>query len=172
VRESQSSTLQTAKDVSLSAQSAQPIVLEGRLPTPAEAALIDYAKQVVIKSVETALDFHKTMLGISATFGASITTLVPILIWGDKDAKIPSGTAQWLLLVPSILMLLSSVCFAFGYYPRHTDLNPNDLASIREAREHVINQRKCLAAFGLGLFWFALMLTVGLVLFLKGHVPA
>ena len=90
--------------------------LKARAPTPMEAALVDYAKQLVLKSVETSLDFHKTMLSVSATFGSAITTLVPILVWGDKDAKIPGGPG-WLLLVPALVMLLSSVSFALGYYP-------------------------------------------------------
>ncbi len=147
-----------------------PTVLTGRLATSTEAALIKYAEQVVIKSPETALDFHKTMLGISATFGTYITTLVPIFILGDKDMKIPSATG-WPLLIPSIMMLTSSVCFAIGYYPRNAQINPNDIGAVRKARDSVINQRKYLAVGGLASFCFALILMVGLGLFFKARPP-
>ena len=106
------------------------------------------------------------MLGISATFGSAITTLVPILVWGDKDAKIPSGPG-WLLLVPALLMLLSSVLFALGYYPRHATLHPNEIESIRAEREALLRRRAGLAFIGLALFCASLLFLVGLVIFLK-----
>lgn len=147
----------------------KPKSLSGRLPSVHEAALIEYSKQLVFKSVETSLDFHKTMLSVSATFGSAITTLVPILIWGDKDAKIPVGEG-WLLVVPALLMLLSSICFAFGYYPRHTELNINDIKAVRLDRESLLSRRAFLASVGLLLFCGALFLLVGLVIFLRRTV--
>ena len=143
-----------------------PPILQGRIPSQAETALMEYAKQTVVKSAETALEFHKTMLGVSATFGTSITTLAPILIWGDKDIKINQGYS-WLLLIPSILMMLSSVSFAIGYYPRYSALHPNNLDDVLEARNKVIGQRKFLAAIGLGLFCASLISLIGFVFFLK-----
>ncbi|MFA6162090.1 MAG: hypothetical protein WC685_01530 [Methylobacter sp.] len=144
-------------------------VLEGRPPTPSEAALLEYGKQLMLKSVETALDFHKTMLGVSATFGTLVTSLTPILIWGEKDAKLPMPEG-WLLIIPPILMLLSSIVFAFGYYPRHAALNINVVDEIQRARDEVITSRKRLAGIGLGLFSVALLLTVVLTLALRRGV--
>jgi hypothetical protein len=141
-------------------------VLEARLPTAAEAALLEYGKQLMLKSVETALDFHKTMLGISATFGTLVTSVTPILVWGDKDAKLPMPEG-WLLIIPPILMLLSAVVFAIGYYPRHATLNVNVVDDIRRVREEVIGSRKFLACVGLGLFAAALLLTVVLTIVLR-----
>lgn len=143
--------------------------LPGRLPTVNEAALIEYSKQLVSKSVETSLDFHKTMLGVSATFGSAITTLVPILVWGDKDAKIPTGPG-WLVLVPALLMLLSSICFALGYYPRHSKLNINDIDEVRRDRDSLLSRRAFLASVGLLLFCGALLMLVALIIFLKRAV--
>lgn len=140
--------------------------LPGRLPTVNEAALIEYSKQLVSKSIDTSLDFHKTMLGVSATFGSAITTLVPILVWGDKDVKIPAGPG-WLILIPALLMLLSSICFAFGYYPRHVKLNINDIEEVRKDRDSLLARRACLASIGLLLFCGALFILVALVVYLK-----
>jgi hypothetical protein len=140
--------------------------LKGRLPDTIESALIEYAKQLITKSVETSLEFHKTMLSVSATFGSAITTLVPILIWGDKDAKLPTGPG-WLILVPALLMLISSVCFALGYYPRHSKLNVNDLSAVRAEKDNLLRKRAFLGAIGLGVFCASLLLLVGLVLFLR-----
>jgi hypothetical protein len=93
----------------------------------------------------------------------------PILIWGNKDAKLPMPEG-WLLIIPPILMLLSSVVFAFGYYPRHSALNINVVDEIRKVREEVIMSRKRLAGIGLGLFSAALLLTVVLTLMLRSGV--
>jgi hypothetical protein len=151
-------------EVDASAPPADP--LQGRLPSHFESALIEYSKQLVAKSIETSLDFHKTMLGVSATFGSAITTLVPVLIWGDKDAKWPSGPG-WLIVVPALLMLLSAVCFALGYYPQHSQLKLNDLDAVRSSRETLLRRRAFLATIGLGLFCGSVLLLVGLVLFLR-----
>ncbi len=149
-----------------SSQDSQPLV--GRLPTPTEAALAEYGKQILLKSVETALDFHKTMLGISATFGTLVAALIPTLVWGDKDAAIP-GAEGWLLIVPLLLMLLSSVTFALGYYPRHASISINVIEDIQAAREKIISSRKLLAGVGLGLFSASLLLTVGLTLYFRAN---
>ena len=161
------STLGTDTDPQATAAKAK--TLSGRLPTANETVLIEYAKQLVSKSVETSLDFHKTMLGVSATFGSAITTLVPILVWGDKDTKTPAGPG-WLILAPALLMLLSSICFAVGYYPRHAKLNINDIEEVRRDRDSLLSRRACLASIGLLLFCGALFLLVGLVVYLRRTV--
>lgn len=147
-------------------QSSEP--LAGRLPTPTEAALTEYGRQILLKSVETALDFHKTMLGISATFGTLVAALIPTLVWGDKDAVIPEAEG-WLFVVPLLLMLLSSVTFAFGYYPRYASISINVIEDIQAAREETISSRKLLAGVGLGLFSASLLLTVGLTLYFRAN---
>ena len=144
----------------------QPHSVEARIPTQTELALLEYGKQVLLKSSETAIDFHKTMLGVSATFGTLITTVTPILIWGDKDKKIPTQEG-WLLILPLLLMILSSVAFALGYYPRYIQFNPNVIDDIRKVRERTINSRSLLAGVGLGLFCAALLSLTCLVLWLR-----
>ncbi|MEB1661099.1 hypothetical protein VDR28_21945 [Xanthomonas campestris pv. campestris] len=143
----------------------------GRMPTPTptEAALVEYGKQLLLKSTETALDFHKTMLGISATFGTLVAALIPVLVWGDKEAKVTMAEG-WLLILPLLLMLLSSVVFAWGYYPRHATININVIEDIKAAREKVITSRKVLAGVGLGLFSASLLLALGLALYFRANV--
>jgi hypothetical protein len=74
------------------------------------------------------------MLQVSGTFGTLITILVPVLIWGQKDVKIPMPEG-WLLKFPSLLMLLSSISFAIGYYPRHEQLRVNVMDEVLKARQ-------------------------------------
>lgn len=140
--------------------------VEARLPTQTELALLEYGKQVMLKSSATAIDFHKTMLGVSATFGTLITTITPILIWGDKDVKVPMPQG-WLLILPPLLMLLSSVAFALGYYPRYIQFNPNIVDDVRKVREKTIKSRSLLAGVGLALFCIALLSLTCLVLWLR-----
>jgi|GEM_PF-3461766 len=140
--------------------------VEARNPTQAELALLEYGKQILLKSSETAMDFHKTMLGISATFGTLITSLTPILIWGSKDNKIPMPEG-WLLIIPPILMLISAVVFAIGYYPRYIQFNPNIVDDIRLIRERIMKARSLLAGIGLGLFCTSILSLTFFVLLLR-----
>jgi len=125
--------------------------LEGRSPTTSEAALIEFGKKAISTSLETSLEFHKTMLQASATFGTLVTTLAPVLIWGDKDKAIPTSEGWW-LLIPPVLMLLSSIAFACGYFPRHKEVQVNVLEELRKARSEVLRQRRILAVVGMALF--------------------
>jgi len=144
----------------------QKVVLRGRLPTPIETALLEYGKQVTLSSVEVSVDFHKTMLQVSATFGTLITTLTPILISGDRNASLPMPEG-WLLIAPPILMLSSSIAFALGYYPRFVALNANVVEEIEKTRMKAITSRRQLAAVGLLFFTSGLILTVVLALLLR-----
>lgn len=144
----------------------KPISVEIRNPTLTEQAIFDYGKQVLLKSSETAIDFHKTMLGVSATFGTLISTVTPILIWGDKEAKIPMSEG-WLLILPTLLMILSAAAFALGYYPRYANFNPNIVESIQIFREKMIKLRRFWAIVGISLFCAALLSLTFLVLLLR-----
>ncbi|MCI1146518.1 hypothetical protein MOP98_12595 [Stenotrophomonas maltophilia] len=138
----------------------------GRLATPTEAALLEYGRQLILKSADTALDFHKTMLGVSATFGTLVASLLPILMWGDKDAKIPDAGGM-IMIAPLLMMLASSVVFAWGYYPRYSSLSINVIDEIKLARESVIASRKVMAAVGLGLFSASLISALGLAIYFR-----
>lgn len=141
-------------------------VLSGRVPSVIESTLIEYGKQLILKSVETSQEFHKTMLQVSATFGTLITTVTPVLVWGDRDAKVPMPEG-WLLVVPPLLMLLSSMVFAFGYFPIHQSVRSNMIDDLREARRLVLLWRKRLAGLGMVLFSSALLLLIIVILGLK-----
>lgn len=134
-------------------------VLPGRLPTAGEVALLEYGRQLTLKSVETVLDFHRTMLGVSATFGALVTSIAPILAWGDKDAKLPMPEG-WLLILPTLLMVCSSGVFAIGYLPKYKELSVSVVEDVRRSREEILRSRRALAALGMALFCAALLLTV------------
>jgi O-antigen/teichoic acid export membrane protein len=108
------------------------------------------------------------MLGVSATFGTLTTTLIPILSWGDKDAKIPLPEG-WFLLAPPGLMLLSAVCFALGYFPRSGQLNPNELADVSRFRAKALTARRRLAALGLFLFSLSVLLTVVVTVIIRAR---
>ena len=145
--------------------------LIGRAATPVESAMLEFARQLILKSAESSQDFHKTMLEVSATFGTLITTLVPLLIWGKADTPIPA-VEGWILLIPSLLMLLSSVVFAVGYYPRHREMRLNVPAEILKTRQDILRQRQLLAGIGMGLFCAALLLVMVLVVLVRRGIAA
>lgn len=153
------------------AASSAPTPVAARALTIGEEALLEYGKTALVQSVANGIEFHKTMLGISATFGTLLTVLPSILVWGDKDVKIPNAEG-WLLAVPMLLMLSSSITFAMGYYPRSSALNPNVIESIATVRDSGLRSRRHLAGVGLGLFVSALLLMLCLLIWLRSRIVA
>lgn len=145
-----------------------PVELVSRAPSLSESALAEYSKTLVIKSLDNSIDFHKTMLGVSATFGTLTTTLIPILSWGDKDATIPLPEG-WFLLAPPIMMLLSAVCFALGFFPRSGQVNPNELTSVDDFRTKALRSRRRLATAGMVLFSLSVLGTVALTVIIRAR---
>lgn len=139
------------------------IVSRGRIPSPSDEVLLDFGKDLIKLSVTQSVEFHKTMLGLTATFTTLMASIFGILAFGVKDQQL--GSFQRIFLViPVILMLLSSTCFAFGYYPRIVKVNLRVLNSIEKARDKLIKTRKMFALCGIVLFNLAILsLLVGVI---------
>jgi hypothetical protein len=144
------------------------VEVAARIPTLVESALTDYTRQVIVNSLDNAIEFHKTMLGVSATFGTLTTTLIPILSWGNKDARIPLPEG-WFLLAPPAFMLASAICFALGYFPRSAQLKANLLEDVGEFRAEALAARRRLAVIGLSLFCCSILLTVVLTTMIRAR---
>lgn len=143
-----------------------PPTVSARMPTAGEQALLEYGKQAAIKSIDVSAEFHKTMLGVSATFGALITSLPPLLIWGKNDSVIRHDQGWW-LLIPIFLMLLSSGFFALGYFPSYKRMNINIVAEIERARSDLLRWRSRLGVAGISSFALSLSSVVLLVVALR-----
>jgi hypothetical protein len=128
------------------------IVVRGsRELTSSEEALMEFSKKLVIESVSQALDFNKTMLQLTATFATLMATVFGVLVLGGS-AQLLSQFQRILLGIPIFVMLISSICFALGYYPRYGDMRPDDLTDIREKRNHLLRWRVTYAVVGVVMF--------------------
>jgi hypothetical protein len=137
-----------------------------RIPTPTELALLEYAKQLVLTSASTIVDFNKTMLGVTASFGTLITTVIPLLIWGTGQGSI-KGNDKFFILLPLALMLASAVFFALGCLPKTEMLKADVLQAIETSRAKIIGRRMTWAGLGMTLFIASLVATVGLAIWIK-----
>lgn len=139
------------------------VTVAGRISTPAEEAILEYGRRLVLESPATGLDFHRSMLAVSATFGSLLTTLAPLLI--GLEAEVAFGSAEgWLLVLPLGLMLVSSVVFAVGSLPSHAEVNINIVEEVSNERKRVLRLRRRLAGLGMLVFSASLLLTVVLAL--------
>ena len=144
------------------------VVGRGRQLLPSEEALIEFGRNLVKDSLTQALDFHKTMLGLTATFATLMASSFALLTLGSKDASLYQFV-RVLLVVPILLMLSSAVCFALGYYPRRVDIVLNDLTEIKRARDRLLASRYRWAVSGIVLFCLSIVaLLVGVIAFNVG----
>lgn len=157
-----------AKDISENTGTTNPsgnelVVDTGRIPSPLEQALIDSSKDVVKGSIDQSREFHKTMLGLTATFSTLMASSFSILAFGKKEQ--PLDNFQRLFLIVSVLLMIaSSIIFALGYYPRTTMIGLC-LNKIKEEREAVLKKRGTYARMGLLLFVLALVVLIAGIMF-------
>jgi len=131
-----------------------------------EIALVQAAQQLVQKTPERLADFHKTMLGATATFGTAIASLAPTLFLG-KEAKVPLPDG-WALLLAPLLMLMSTLVFATGYLPRRAQLDLGDSTQLAVELERQAKIGRWLAVAGLFLFAVAVLAAVSVTLWIRG----
>lgn len=141
------------------------VVPRGRKLLPSEETLLELGKDLVKDSVTQALEFHKTMLGLTATFATLMASSFAILTLGSKDQPLDSFQRAS-LVVPVLLMLVSTICFALGYYPRRVKLRLQDLTTIKKARTRLLRPRGFWAVCGVLFFILSIVsLLVGIVSF-------
>jgi len=140
------------------------VVERGRIPTPEEDALAEFAKELHKQSIETAVEFHKTMLGLTATFATLMSSAFAVVVLGIKDKQLDLFQKQT-LAIPIVLMLLSSVCFALGYHPRKVHFQMKYLDTVRQARKKLIGTRRFYAILGTLLFVASILLLVSAFVF-------
>jgi hypothetical protein len=144
------------------------VIEEAQLLTPLDEALLDVGKDLIKESVNQSREFHKTMLGLTATFSTLMASFFVILAIGVTNTPLKLDTIQRIfLIVPVFLMLISSLFFALGYYPRSTNIAIEDLTEVAIIVENVLKNRKLFALLGLLSFILAIILLLGGIAFLN-----
>jgi hypothetical protein len=142
------------------------VVARGRIPSPLEETLIDYGKDLIKDSVTQSVEFHKTMLGLTASFSTLMASAFGILAFGLNDKQLDNFQRAF-LVVPVLLMLLSSVCFALGYYPRSMKLRLRVINTIEDTRNKLLQTRRNWAFGGILFFILSIVVLVAGIVFLN-----
>ena len=159
---------ETAESQQTEGENENIVIERGRIPSPLEEALLDFGKNLVKDSVAQSVEFHKTMLGLTATFATLMASAFGILAFGSKDKPLDAFQRVF-LVIPVLLMLLSSICFALGYYPRHMKIKLRVLNTIEKARDELLQARGIWAFCGILLFTLAILsLLIDIIFFNVG----
>jgi hypothetical protein len=130
--------------------------------TRSEEAILEIGKQMVERSGRGAVDFHKTMLGLAATFTAAMVTF-----FGFGSTALKLGFVERIAFAgPIVTMLASTLVFAFGYFPSFWHISFDFLDEIEATHNRSIERRKHLAIVGMFLFAVAVIWAIVDVLFL------
>lgn len=120
--------------------------------------ILDNGCTLIKESVSAGVDFHKTMIPITATFTTAMATIFLYLSFGMTSGHTMTLAERCLMGLPVFAMLASSICFIWGYYPERETLNPGVIESIKEARERMIDRRYCWATRGVFCFSVSIFL--------------
>lgn len=154
-----------SKEEEINEDAGEIVVDIGRIPSPLEESLFDFGKDIIKSSIAQSLEFHKTMLGLTTTFTTLMASTYGILAFGLKDQRL-DDFQRIFLVIPVFLMLLSSICFAIGYYPRRVKVQLQILSIVEAEREKLLRTRRHWAFYGIFLFIFAILsLLVGMIFF-------
>jgi hypothetical protein len=139
--------------------------IRGRTPTAIEEILFEFAKESIKNSVSQSIEFNKTMLSLTATFATLMATIFGLVGTGST-VLILNLPLRSSLGFSVLLMLLSSICFAIGYYPQPIKINPHIVSTIKITRDKLILSRRRWSFFGIVFFCNSILaLLVGLVWF-------
>lgn len=144
------------------------VIDEAPVLSDLDDTLLDIAKGLRKDSVNQSREFHKTMLGLTATFSTLMASSFGILTIGIANQPLKLDNLQKILLViPVLLMLLSSIFFALGYYPRYKRWALLDLTDINQSLEALLKVRRQLAFLGVSSFVISITSLLGAVVFLN-----
>ncbi|MEN6609984.1 MAG: hypothetical protein ABFC24_04015, partial [Methanoregulaceae archaeon] len=127
---------------------------KGKIPVDAfplykqDDCILDNGCTLIKESVSAGVDFHKTMIPITATFTTAMATIFLYLSFGTTSGHTMTLAERFLMGLPVFAMLASSICFIWGYYPEKETLNPGVIESVEEARNRMIDRRYCWAKWG------------------------
>jgi len=113
--------------------------------------VLDVGKGMVERSIQAGLDFHKTMLGLTATFTTLMATALGV------SSVLLHFPARLAVVGPIAVMLASSVVFAFGYSPVLSSFSLDFVDEIETAYRRIIKRRQWLATIGTILFAIAII---------------
>jgi hypothetical protein len=153
------------KEPEIIVEKGEAITAISRELTQLDEAILEFGRSLYKDSLSLSLEFHKTMLGLTATFSTVMASVFALLVFGSENQQIGLEERRF-LIAPIFVMLMSSMFFAFGYYPRRSTFSLNNLSSIREARQKLMMSRWLFAILGCFSFGLSISILIFGILFL------
>jgi hypothetical protein len=134
--------------------------------TPHNKALYEAGKKLLVDSVDVGREFCKFMT--TTTLGAIPVYLALLKLVLPKNYSL-QACDEAKILVPALLFLVSSIVFAFGYFPRKGQLSLDLVVEIERERSGTIHRRQRFAVVGfsllcIGVLYGSWLLVSGLAL--------
>ena len=130
--------------------------------TRQQEAILDYGKNMFLKTNKTLQDFCKSML--SFTIGA-IPVYLGLLKLIITDTSILTVGDKVLIFIPFIFFLGSSIIFLVGYQPKNVTFALNDITKIELARNTLYKKRMVATWLGLSIFFIGIVIVIGVSIY-------
>lgn len=117
--------------------------------TPHNKALYEAGKKLLVDSVDVGRDFCKFMT--TTTLGAIPIYLALLKLVLPKDYSLQKYS-ELKFISPSILFLISTIIFVFGYFPQKGSLSLDLPDEIEREISSTINRRRNYAIWGFVIF--------------------
>lgn len=131
--------------------------------TPRTRAILEVGKVLLLDSIDTGREFCKFM--VTAPIGA-IPVYLALAGLLFPDHYRPDVRDAVVLLVPPVVLLISTVVAALGYVPRHSVISVEILEEIEDARNKLIFWRRRLGLLAFELFLLGIIWAIADIAFI------
>ena len=125
--------------------------------TPHNKALYEAGKSILIDSITTGREFCKFMITLTTS---AIPVHLGLLKFFLTDKYTLTFHQDLIVTIPSILFLIASIIFTFGYYPKIGKFSLDIIQEIDNERTKTIKRRRKLTIWGFAVFAFAILFMI------------
>lgn len=137
-----------------------PQIVEVRELSPHNQALYETGKQLLVESIETGLEFCKTMMGTSLGAIPVYLAILSFVLPTNYTLGVPGGIT---VALPAMFFLITSMVFAWGYLPIQIEFSLDLPEEVNDLRNRIISRRNRIIRVGLGCFVVSTLLAIMVV---------
>jgi hypothetical protein len=143
-----------------------PEIVSAEPVSPHNQALYEAGKIMLIESIDTAREFCKFMISLSAAGIPAYLGLIEFVLPENYQLGVLQGAV---IVVSPVLFLAAMIVFSIGFMPRTSYFSLDIIEEINDERLRIMNQRYRFIKLGMGLFVAGTLISIATVILNLGR---